>query len=174
MGILNSIIRRQPDTGTNSDRPTPNPIRMSGTTVKTLDSAPHKSDSLTEQVDTGLMGNDYKYPEEFDFIVETPSSNRRQDIARSGLSDGPAPGKIPYMYQQRNKAKTGKEISGYPDGDAYLLLGISGSPNGGMGDAQFIPHVSILRPAGMARGAMRTIDDLAMVPGVFVADPTRR
>ena len=172
MGILNSIIRRQPDN--NSEKPPKDPIRMSGTRVDTLDSSPHKSDSLTEQVDTGLMGNDYKYPEEFQFIVETPSSNRRQDIARSGLSDGPAPGKIPYMYQQRNKAKTGKEISGYPDGDAYLLLGISGSPNGGMGDAQFIPHVSILRPAGMARGAMRTIDDGAMVPGVFVADPTRR
>ena len=172
MSLFNKTLRRSSSSGGSEPRVTP--VRMSGTVVETLNSNPHKSDSLTEQVDTGLMGNDYKYPEEFEFIVETPSSNRRQDIARSGLSDGPAPGKIPYMYQQRNKAKTGKEISGYPDGDAYLLLSISGSPNGGMGDAMYIPHVSILRPAGMARGAMRTIDDGAMIPGVFVADPTRR
>src|ERR1035437_6809917 len=101
MGILNSIIRRTPDN--NSEKPPKDPIRMSGTRVDTLDSSPHKSDSLTEQVDTGLMGNDYKYPEEFQFIVETPSSNRRQDIARSGLSDGPAPGKIPYMDRKSTR-----------------------------------------------------------------------
>ena len=172
MGVIDKMIRRQPSGG-NSDRPTPNPIRMSGTTVKTLDSAPHKSDSLTEQVDTGLMGNDYEYPTRLTGVYETGSPNRRQDIARSYLSDGPNPSRIPFMDNPGNwNGKLGRD--GSPDGDVGFLLNITGSPNGGLGDAQFIPHVSILRPAGMARGAMRTIDDGAMVPGVFVADPTRR
>jgi hypothetical protein len=121
------------------------------------------------------MGNDYRYPTAQHAVVGPNSSNRRQDIARSYLNDGPAVGHIPFIYHPDNHVgKTGKEISGYPDGDAYLLLGISGSQYGGQGDAMFIPHVSILRPAGTARGAMRTIDDGAMIPGVFVADPTRR
>jgi hypothetical protein len=171
MGILNSIIRRKPDN--NSEKPPKDPIRMSGTRVETLNSAPHKSDSLTEQVDTGLEGNDYEYPTALIGTVGPGSSNRRQDIARSYLSDGPAPGRIPFMDNPGNwNGKLGR--SGSPDGDIGLLLNISGNPNGGMGDAAFIPHVSILRPAGMARGAMRTIDDGAMIPGVYVADPTRR
>jgi hypothetical protein len=171
MGILNSIIRRKPDN--NSEKPPKDPIRMSGTHVNTLNSAPHKSDSLTEQVDTGLMGNDYKYPTSEIGTYETGSSNRRQDIARSYLNDGPNPSRIPFIATPGNwNGKLGK--SGSPDGDIGLLLNISGNPNGGMGDAAFIPHVSILRPAGMARGAMRTIDDGAMIPGVYVADPTRR
>jgi hypothetical protein len=173
MGILDKMLNRQPSGSTHADRPSPNPIRMSGTTVGTLKSNPHKSDSLTEQVDTGLEGNDYEYPTAEIGTYETGSSNRRQDIARTYLSDGPNPSRIPFIATPGNwNGKLGRDGSQF--GDVGFLLNISGNAAGGMGDAQFIPHVSILRPAGMARGAMRTIDDGAMVPGVYVADPTRR
>jgi hypothetical protein len=173
MGILNKMIRRVPNTDSEKQVPY-KPVRMSGTVVETLNSNPHKSDSLTEQVNTGLMGNDAQYPQDGNWKVETPSSNRRQDITRSGLSDGPAPGRIPYLWQDRNLGRDGKDVSTNTQVTNGLLLSISGSPAGGQGDAMFIPHESILRPAGMARGSMRTIDDGAMIPGVFVADPTRR
>lgn len=171
---LDKLLRR-PATNARADRPSPNPIRMSGTTVKTLQSPIHKSDSLTEQVDTGLMGNDYQYPTTLTGVYEAGSPNRRQDIARSWLNDGPNPSRIPFMNNPGNwNGKLGKDISGNPAGDVGLLLNVSGSPHGGEGDAAFIPHVSILRPAGMARGSLRSIDDGAMIPAVYVADPTRR
>jgi hypothetical protein len=169
-------LGRKPDNSQGHDSSV-NPRTLSGTESYTLESNIHKSDSLTEQVDTGLDGNDYNYPttQDFSFIVEADPGARRQDIANSHLSEGPRPGKIPYMFfNKRHLGKLGKDITGNPIGDTGLLLNITGNSAGGLGDAMFIPHTSIQRPAGMARGAYRTIDDGAMVPGVYVADPTRR
>ena len=159
------------------------PIRMSGTNPYTLQSNPHKSDSLTEQAPSvydyettpgTISPHDYQYPTDFGWVVEQDPGARKQDIQNSHLSEGPRPGKIPYMFNKRYLGKLGRGIDGNPVGDTGFLLNLSGNPAGGLGDAQFIPHVSVLRPAGMARGALRTIDDGAMVPGVYVADPTRR
>ena len=166
-------INQKPNT--EATKPTKvRPVNMAGTTPVTLNRSIHKSDSLTEQNADGLMGNDYTYPIHNDWVVSESNGARLQDIANSHLSEGPAPGRIPYAYSNKWMAKLGRGIEGNPGGDVGFLLNISGERAGGLGDAQFIPHVSIQRPAGMARAAYRTIDDGAMIPGVFVADATRR
>lgn len=147
------------------------PIRMSGTVVRTLQSKPHTSDSITEQTATGHMGNDYVTPTPERF-VEGQDRERYQDIANSHLSEGPTPGRIPRPYNDRMMGKIGKGNT--PNGNTSLLLSISGVSAGGQGDAMYIPHTSVLRPAGKSVGSLRTIDDGAQIPGVYLADPTRR
>lgn len=146
------------------------PIVMSGTT-KAVPGNLHKSDSLTEQVNTGLMGNDFVTPTPERFVIEA-DKERYQDIANSHLSEGPTPGRIPYAFNDRMAGKVGKFNA--PAGITSLLLNISGVSAGGEGDAMYIPHTSILRPGGKASGSLRTIDDGAQIPGVYLADPTRR
>jgi hypothetical protein len=147
------------------------PIRMSGTVVKTLGSKPHPSDAITEQTATGCTGNDWVTPTRQRF-VEGADNERYQDIANSHLSEGPTPGRIPRPYNDRMLGRLGKGHT--PDGNIGLLLNITGVSAGGQGDAMYIPHTSILRPAGKSLGSLRTIDDGAQIPGVYLADPTRR
>ena len=164
------LIRVSQDTDSTKEAPQ-EPIVLAGTTPA-VEGNLHRSDSLTEQVATGLMGNDHTYPTTERF-VEGGDKERYQDIANSHLSEGPTPGRIPRPYNDRNMGTTGKSLHSQtaPIG---LLLSISGNSAGGQGDASYIPHTSILRPAGHAAGSLRTIDDGAQIPGVYLADPTRR
>jgi hypothetical protein len=146
------------------------PVNLTGSTKPVVGNL-HQSDSLTEQVATGLMGNDFVTPTPERFILEA-DKERYQDIANSHLSEGPTPGRIPRPYNDRMAGKIGRNNA--PAGVTSLLLNISGVSAGGLGDGVYIPHTSVLRPAGRASGSLRTIDDGAQIPGVYLADPTRR
>src|ERR1035437_6369397 len=166
--ILLNILRRKKDT--QSTKAVPLPVVMSGT-KPTYATQVRKSDSLTEQIATGRMGNDFVTPTPERFILEA-DKERYQDIANSHLSEGPTPGRIPRPYNDRMLGKIGRGNT--PAGHTTLLLGLSGVSAGGQGDAMYIQHTSVIRPAGKAAGSLRTIDDGAQVPGVYLADPTRR
>ena len=166
--VILNLIRRKKDT--QSTKAVPLPINEAGT-EPTYASQVRKSDSLTEQVATGLMGNDYTYPTTERFILEA-DHERYQDIANSHLSEGPTPGRIPRPYNDRMLGKIGRGNT--ISGRTSLLLNLSGVSAGGLGDAMYIQHTSVIRPAGKASGSLRTIDDRAQVPGTYLADPTRR
>jgi hypothetical protein len=163
-----NLIRKKKDT--QSTKADPLPVVMSGT-EKAVPGNLHRSDSLTEQIATGRMGNDFTYPTIERFILEA-DHERYQDIANSHLSEGPTPGRIPRPYNDRTAGKIGSPNT--PEGRNTFLLGLSGVSAGGQGDAMYIQHTSVIRPAGKASGSLRTIDDGAQVPGVYLADPTRR
>jgi hypothetical protein len=163
-----NAIRRKKDT--QSTKAVALPINEAGT-EPTYASKVRNSDSLTEQIATGGMGNDFVTPTPERFIIEA-DHERYQDIANSHLSEGPTPGRIPRPYNDRQAGKIGR--GNMPAGRTSLLLNLSGVSAGGLGDAMYIPHTSIIRPAGKALGSLRTIDDGAQVPGVYLADPTRR
>jgi hypothetical protein len=143
-------------------------------TSSTIPGGIHKSDSLPEQNPNGRTGNDYQYPGPSTWELNTDPGKRYQDIATSHLSEGPTPGRIPHPFQDRALGKLGDSLSGTPDGTIGLRLGISGVSAGGIGDAMYIPHTSVVRTAGHASSSLRTIDDGAQVPAIFVSDPTRR
>jgi len=165
------IIRRKTD---NESTQQPKlPINM-GNTSATIPSPIHKSDALGDDNPNGRDGNDWQTPTPEGWLLETPSGDRLQDIANSHLSEGPNPGKIPRAFNLRNNGKLGQNLTGTRGGNIGLILNISGNKAGGLGDAQYIPHTSILRPAGKSVGSARTIADGAMIPGVYLADPTRR
>jgi hypothetical protein len=163
-----NLIRKPKDN--QATKAVPLPINEAGT-KPTYASRVRKSDSLTEQVATGGMGNDFVTPTPERFILGG-DRERLQDIANSHLSEGPTPGRIPRPYNDRMLGKIGRGNT--PAGRTTLLLGLSGVSAGGLGDAKYIPHTSVIRPAGKAAGSLRTIDDGAQVPGVYLADPTRR
>jgi hypothetical protein len=163
-----NLIRQKKDT--QSTKTVSLPVVMSGT-KPTFTTQVRKSDSLTEQIATGRMGNEFVTPTPERFILEA-DHERYQDIANSHLSEGPTPGRIPRPYNDRQAGKIGRGNT--PEGRTSLLLGLSGVSAGGLGDAMYIPHTSIVRPAGRASGSLRTIDDGAQIPGVYLADPTRR
>lgn len=165
-----SLIRNKRDTeGTTKEAVVP---QVAGpTTQQTLSSNLHPSDGLGDNNPNGRQGNDFRTPTPEITQIEQGGA-RRQDVARTYLGDGIIPGRIPHFFNDRCLGKVGKENS--PAGIASLLLNISGNSAGGLGDAMYIPHTSILRPSGKAAGSLRTINDGAQVPGVFLADPTRR
>src|ERR1035437_5780849 len=163
-----NLIRRKPDT--QPTKAATLPVVMSGTKPAVTGNI-HKSDSLTEQVATGRMGNDFPTPTPERFVINA-DKERYQDIANSHLSEGPTPGRIPRPYNDRQAGKIGSPNT--PEGRNTFLLGLSGVSAGGQGDAMYIQHTSIIRPAGRASGTLRTIDDGAQIPGVYLADPTRR
>ena len=171
MDRVHRMIGVKPDSqGTETGRL---PIVMSGTTPA-VQSGIHPSDSITEQDANGLTGNDYKYPTDVNWEINTDPGKRYQDIATSHMSEGPNPGRVPRPYYQCNGAKLGRNITGSRVGVVGLDLTIVGQEGGGIAGDMYIPHTSILRPAGRTTGSMRTIDDGAMIPGVYIADPTRR
>lgn len=165
--LLYELIRRAVDTQA-TKQPKAKPVVMSGTTA-TYGGGIRKDTSLNTY---GRSGNDAKTPTQE--IMQVGGAHIDQSFANSHLNEGPTPGRIPRPYNARNAAKEGKDITGTPSGDVGLLLGISGVSAGGMGDAAFIPHTSIVRPGGRSSASLRTIDDGAQIPGVFVADATRR
>src|ERR1035437_4861976 len=127
------IVRRKKDT--QSTKAVPIPINDAGT-EPTYISQVRKSDSLTEQIATGRMGNDFVTPTPERFILEA-DHERYQDIANSHLSEGPTPGRIPRPYNDRQAGKIGR--GNMPAGRTSLLLNLSGVSAGGLGDAMYIP-----------------------------------
>ena len=102
------------------------------------------------------------------------NGRRRQDAANSHLSEGEAPGRIPHFWNDRRSGKVGRGITGNEAGDNSLTLDVTGIGHGGLGDARFIPHLVVPRGMVQARAHLRTVDDSATVPAVYVSDPTRR
>jgi hypothetical protein len=148
-------------------------IRMSGTSTQTL------TDVNNEQPLGGYIGregNDWPTPDDprGTFVINQANGDRLQDVANTHLSEGPTPGRIPRPWNARKGAKVGRGITGQPVGDDFLTLGVSGSPDNGVGDAKYIEHVQIPRGSVIARAYQRTVDDSANIPGVYVSDPTRR
>jgi hypothetical protein len=165
------LVRKPVDTDSTQEPKLP--VILSGTTPAVVGSL-HKSDALGDNNPNGRDGNDWPTPTTEHFAIEADPGDRLQDIANSHLSEGPTPGRIPYIFNIRNGARLGKGMSGNPSGTQGLLLNITGERSGGLGDASYIPHTAVLRPAGKSVGSLRTIDDGAQVPGVYLADPTRR
>lgn len=165
-----SLIRTKRDN--EGTKPTQAVPLIGGPTVQqTLINTPHTSDGLGDNNPNGRQGNDFRTPTPEITQIEQGGA-RRQDVARTYLGDGILPGRIPHFFNERCFGKVGKENT--PAGITSLLLNISGDSAGGLGDAQYIPHTSVLRPSGKASGSLRTINDGAQIPGVFIADPTRR
>lgn len=164
-----SLIHRRSGSGKEQKKGTG--IRLSGTTENTLTN--NRPDEQLGPVN-GREGNDHLYPDNPRGLgVVHRGYQRDQSIANSHLNEGPPPGVIPYMYNKRIGGTVGKSMEGNPDGiDSPWLPGASRA--GGKGDLMFIPHTSLVRPAGKAKVMHRTIDDAAQIPAIYVADPTRR
>jgi hypothetical protein len=170
---IKALIRRDPGSGQSvADEKTRGDYSRMGT--KTLENRIHPDTQLG--LAEGRMGNDYPYPDNprGGFILENDPGDRYQSIANSGLSEGPNPGRIPRGWQDRRLGKTGRDLSGTPNGGNFFDLGITGNPDGGVGDAKYIQHVQVPRGSVIARAYARTVDDAANVPAVYVSDPTRR
>ena len=184
MGFFESI-RRKPDSAPEysqasmaPDLSPKHPLRMSGTNDDLqYDVNLNPSADETELGDAnGRTGNDYMYPDlpRGRFDINTVNGDRLQDFANSHLSEGEAPGRIPRGWNNRSIGKTGRNISGNPSGDNFLADTISGDQYGGIGDMVWVPHTPTPRNTTIARPYLRTIDDSASIPGVYVADATRR
>lgn len=171
MGV-NTLLRRQNSSG-EEDRKQQLPIRMSGTKVATLTDINTNPAVGVGQLgpDNGREGNDVKTPDYDSFLINTVNGDRYQDIANSHLSEGPAPGRIPHRWNNLVKGILGKHITGAPNGDSGVY---NANQGGGAEDQKYIPHIGIPRGVGLARAFMRTVDDAASIPAIYVADPTRR
>lgn len=167
--VLN-IVRKPRGSGS---QPHDGGIRMSGTTVDTLVATGNDTE-LGAAI--GREGNDWQTPDypRGVFVVGITNGDRLQDFANTHLGEGPTPGRIPRQWNDRKGAKVGRTITGTPVGDDAFTLGVSGSPDGGVGDAKYIEHVQIPRGQVIARAFQRSVDDAANIPAVFVSDPTRR
>jgi hypothetical protein len=151
-------------------------IRMSGTrtvTLQEVDSHPQDG-PIDEDNPIGRQGNEWTYP---DFprgisVINQDPWDRLQSFANSTLSEGPTPGRIPRMWNFRTNGKVGRDITGNPSGDTSAPITLTGDSAGGIGDMKWIPHVQIPRGTSMARTYLRTVDDSAAIPGVFIADAT--
>lgn len=126
----------------------------------------------------GRTGNDWMYPDRPRgyFQNNTDPGDRLQDFANTHLSEGPNPGRIPRPWNNRNKGKLGRDLTGNPAGGIGFESTSSGQSgaSGGIGDMMYVPHTPIPRGSIVARAYRRTVDDAAQVPAVYVADPTRR
>ena len=159
-----------------SEQPHDDGLRMSGTTTDTLTDIDMKPADATLGGMIGRQGNDYETPDDPRgyFIINQANGDRLQDIANTHLSEGPTPGRIPRQWNARKGAKLGRNITGARAGDDSFALGVTGTPDGGVGDAKYIEHIQIPRGQVIARAFARTVDDAANVPAVYVSDPTRR
>jgi hypothetical protein len=165
-----SVIRQKKDTQTTKPGNVTDGLYSTTTTIA---GGIHQSPNLEDRNPNGRQGNDWRTPTQESF-VEEQEGRHNLEIAISHLHEGPLPGRIARPWNDRNAGKLGKSMSGNPDGTIGLLLNISGVSAGGLGDAKYIQHLSVLRPAGKAAGSSRTIDDGAQVPATMLADPTRR
>lgn len=174
-------IRRKPDTNRTTNNGAASgatlPIRLSGTSPNALESVNRdpKDAPITDVQDQGRYGNDWLYPDwpRGRFDVGTVNGDRLQDIANSHLSEGPNPGRVPRQWNNRIQGKVGRGITGNPDGDNNPYIVLTGDAAGGLGDMMYIPHTPVPRILTTARTYLRTVDDAAQVPGVFLSDPTR-
>lgn len=165
-----AVVRKPRGTGS---QPHDDGIRMSGTTTDTL-TATGSDQPIGGEI--GWQGNDHPTPDDprGEFVINTANGDRLQDFANTHLSEGPTPGRIPRQWNARKGANVGRAITGNPTGDDFFTLGVSGSPDSGVGDAKYIEHVQIPRGQVVARAFARTVDDAANIPAVYVSDPTRR
>lgn len=176
-----NAIRRKPD----HDRTTNNgaassatlPIRLSGTVPHTLseyDANPNDA-GLGNNNPNGRTGNDWTYPDypRGRFDVGTVNGDRLQDATARHIHEGPGPGRIPRGWNNRLIGKVGRNITGNPSGDDFAPITITGDSAGGIGDMMYVPHTPTPRGVGIARTYLRTVDDAAPIPGVFLSDPTR-
>ncbi len=179
--ILNSILKRKSDknkaTNNGAAAGATLPIRLSGTTPKQeYNVETNPNDGPLGDVN-GREGNDYPYPDNPRglFRVGTVNGDRLQDFANSHISEaGPNPGRIPRGWNDRKSGKTGRGITGNPSGDNFFADTTSGESAGGIADMKYVPHTPTPRGITVARPYLRTVDDYAPIPGVFVADATRR
>lgn len=175
MITISSVIRRKKrnDAGKSNAGGATTPIRMSGTSPQTLSS--HRPDDELGDAN-GRTGHDWLYPDNprGRFDVGVVYGDRLQDFANSHLSEGPGPGRIPRQWNNRTSGKVGRGITGNPDGDDFFADTTSGDSAGGIGDMQYVPHTPTPRGSVVARPYLRTVDDFAPIPGVYVADATRR
>ena len=169
---VKELVRRKrgPGVSTGHDRDRQEHSRTYTTTLVARDDDP----PITDGVQRGNTA--YRTPDDTrqQTIIDTVNGHRLQDFANSGLSEGEAPGRIPHFWNDRRQGKVGRTATGNPVGDNFLTLGLSGQRAGGEGDAAFLRHQQIPRGVVVARGFARTIDDAAIVPAVYVSDPTRR
>ena len=183
MSFFSNIRRKpDPDKGTvlasgavvpSKDRP----LRLSGTSDNTIkDPVDNSSQDAELGFTNGRTGNDWTYPDwpRGRFDVDQSTGDRLQDIANTQLSEGPNPGRVPRGWNNRVQGKVGRGISGNPSGDDAPPITIAGDSAGGIGDMVWIPHTPTPRNTTVARPYLRTIDDSAAIPGVYVADATRR
>lgn len=147
-------------------------LRLSGTTTNI------ESDYNKVAVDgqlgspIGRQGNDWEYPDTNGAFNQQANGDRLQDFANTHLHEGPPPGKIPHLFNMRVHGKTGG-VTGTPTGEIGSLITVTGQSAGGIGDMAHIPHIQIVRGRGIAKPYLRTVDDAANVPGIFIADPNR-
>lgn len=171
MGNINSVVRRRNSSG-ESDEKQQLPIRLSGTRTNeeySLDKNP--ADGPMGPA-IGRQGNDHKTPDADFFLIGTVNGDRLQNLANTHLSDNPVePGRIPRRWTNLVKAVLGRGVTGVRDGDDGV---IKANQMGGAEDGLFIPHIGIPRGSVIARAYKRTVDDAAPIPGIYVANPTRR
>lgn len=182
MNSFFSAIRRKPDNNPTTNKGAASgatlPIRLSGTSPNQEASYERnpRDGELGGDNPNGRSGNDWTYPDypRGEFRVNVQNGDRLQDFANTHLSEGEAPGKIPRGWQNRFSGKLGTGITGNPVGDNFFMDTITGQDGGGIGDMRYIPHTPTPRNSMVARPFLRTVDDYAPIPGVFVADATRR
>lgn len=183
-----AAIRRKPDFNPTANKgaasgsalPSGNPLRMSGTVPTDYESYEANPKDGELGTTNGRNGNDQPMPNGVRgrFDVGQINGDRLQQFANTHLSEGPAMGRIPRGWNDRAYGVLGRDISGNPDGDdSFASVAASGPSNtgtGGIGDMKFVPHTPTPRNVGIARTYLRTVDDAAQIPGVFLSDPTRR
>ncbi len=166
---LNNVLRR-PDSHASSEKQAL-PIRLSGTNPNTQIGYERNPDDGPLGPANGREGNDHPTPDYQTFELGRVEGDRLQDFANSHLSEGPAPGRIPRRWTSLVRAVLGKHVTGEPNGDTGVIVA---NQSGGAEDGLYIPHIQIPRGSIIARAYSRTVDDAAPIPGIFVADPTRR
>lgn len=173
-------IRRRPNSGHISDASVGKsiqPIRLSGTNPDTLSHYNPKPDGgpLGGFDANGRSGNEWTYPDSprGRFDVNTVNGDRLQDQTGRLLHVGIAPGRIPRGWNNRVIGKAGGGITGSVAGEISLGITSTGNAAGGSGEMMRIPHTPTPRGVGIARAYLRTVDDSASIPGVFLSDPTR-
>lgn len=174
------VIRRKPNTyNTNNVAASAAtlPIRLSGTVPNTqAEYDPNPKDaSLDNDNPIGRTGNDWLYPDlpRSRFDVDTVNGDRLQDQTGRHIHEGEAPGRIPRGWNSRIHGKTGGGITGSPDGEVSPYITMTGESGGGVGEMMYIPHTPTPRGIGVSRPYLRTVDDAASIPGIFISDPTR-
>lgn len=166
-------IRRKPDTGkTDESYRSRLPVRLSGTNEDTETNV-RPDEQLGE--DNGRTGNDYTYPDwpRGRFDVGLQRGDRLQDFANTHMSEGDAPGRIPRQWNDRIHGKVGRGLTGEVSGETSEPITITGNAAGGTGDMKYVPHTPIPRGTIISRPYLRTVDDSAAIPAIYVGDPTR-
>lgn len=152
------------------------PTRLAGSVPTNYENVQARPNDGELGTPNGRTGNDWIYPDlpHGRFDVGTVNGDRLQNLANTHLSEGPNPGRIPRGWNNRMHGKVGRNVSGNPSGDDFFINTISGEQSGGIGDQMYVPHTPTPRGVGIARAYMRTVDDGAFVPGVYISEPTRR